>query len=297
MLQEDSIVPASNSFDDPISILDLDSKFNDFSTHYDNLQPVLEQAIPKAFQKLAVQHATAALKEDQSSFLSTWQPKLRVIVPDASQDSFTSDVELDTIPYASTSNVEVDLPYSYPEAFNMTSASGHSRFNALATRFNTDGLDLSNLQENMLSNAIDERVFTGISYWGSTHDYHTAVTNFSTLFTGLEGSDLNFLMDYTTLDETGALLLFLKFLTPKLGPFLSSRVILPLYKPGAFIAFLEASIYEARRHMARSMWQNSVNQRGSWATWYDSATRAADARDADFMEELERAIRRGAADR
>jgi hypothetical protein len=33
--------------------------------------------------------------------------------------------------------------------------------------------------------------------------------------------------------------------------------------------------------MARSMWQDSVNQRGFWATWYDSATREADAREAD----------------
>jgi hypothetical protein len=241
-LQEESI---SNSFDDPISILDLESKskfnFNDFSIHSDKLEAVLEQAIPKALQKLAVQHATAALGEDQLSFLNTWQPKLRVTVPDASQDLFTS-------------TFEVDRPYSYPEAFNMTSASAPARFNALATRFNTDGLDLSNLQEIMLSNAnIDQRVLTAISYWGSTHDYHTAVTNFSTLFIGLLANDLHFLMDYTTLDETGALFLFLKFLTPKLGPFLSSRLILPLYQPGAFIAFLEASIYEARKHMARSM--------------------------------------------
>lgn len=256
--------------DDPISSLDLESKFNDFSIHSDNLRLVHEQAVPKAFQKLAVQHATAALGEE-SSFLSTWQPKLRII----SQDSFTSDVEVDTIPFAGqdsfTSNV--DLPYSYPEAFNMTSASAYARFNALATRFNTDGSDLFNLQEGI--------------------DYHTAVKNFSTLLIGLDGSDLNFLMDYTTLDETKVLFLFLKLL--KLGPFLNSPLILSLYKPGAFIAFLEASIYEARKHMARSMWQNSVNERSAWATWYDSTTIKVDARAAAFMEELERARTRGAA--
>jgi hypothetical protein len=220
-----------NSLDDPISSLNLDSKFNDFSIHYDHLQLVLEQAVPKAVQKLAVQHVTAALDDEKLSFLTTWQPKLRII----SHDPFTSEVEVDTIPYAGqdsfTSNVEVDLPYSYPEAFNMTSASAHARFNALATKFNTDGSALFNLQESI--------------------DYHTAVKNFSTLLIGLDGSDLNFLMDFTTLDETKVLFLFLKFL--KLGPFLNSRLILPLYKPGAFLAFLEASIYEARKYMSRSM--------------------------------------------
>jgi hypothetical protein len=251
-LQEEPLLP--NSFDDPIARFNLESKFNDFSVHSDNLEVVLEQAIPKAFQKLAVQHATAALEEENLSFLSTWQPKLRVTVPDG-----TSNVELDTIPYASqdlfTSNVD---PYSYPEAFNMTHASGHSRFNALATRFNTNEPPF-NLQEVLLSNAnmIDEHVFTGIRYWDSIQnysDYLTAVIKFSTLFVGLNANDLNFLMDYTNLDETGALFLSLKFLTPKLGPFLSSRLILPLYKPGAFITFLENSIhYEARQHMTRSM--------------------------------------------
>jgi len=306
-LQEESLLPVFNSFNDPILSLNLESKFNDFSIHSDKLESVLEQAIPKAFQKLAVQHATAALGEEKSSFLSTWQPKLRITIPDASQDLVTSDVELDTIPYASqdlfTSNVEVDLPYSYPEAFNMTHASAEARFNALAPRFNTNGFDLFNLQEVMVSssNMIDERVFTGIRYWDSMqnyNDYRTAVINFSTLFIGLQGSDLNFLMDYTNWDETGALFLFLKFLIPKLGPFLSARLILPLYKPGAFIDFLEAAIYESQRHTARSMWQNSVNERGVWATWYDSATREADAWEAAHREAVEwarRAAERGAA--
>jgi hypothetical protein len=66
-LQEESLLPVFNSFDDPISCLNLESKFNDFSNHSDNLELVLEQAIPKAFQKLAVQHATAALDEENLS--------------------------------------------------------------------------------------------------------------------------------------------------------------------------------------------------------------------------------------
>jgi hypothetical protein len=50
--------------------------------------------------------------------------------------------------------------------------------------------------------------------------------------------------------------------------------------------------------MTRSMWQNFVNERGVWATWYDSATREVDTRDAAYIEALERAImaaKRGAA--
>jgi hypothetical protein len=197
-LQEES--PVFNYVDDSILSLNLD-KFNDFSIHSYNLESVLEQAIPKAFQKLAVQHATAALGEEKSSFLSTWQPKLRITIPDASQDLVTSDVELDTIPYASqdlfTSNVELDLPYSYPEAFNMTHASAEARFNAIAPRFNTNGPDLFNLQEVMVRNA---NMIDAIRCWDSMqnyNDYHTAVINFSTLFIDLQASDLNFLMDYT----------------------------------------------------------------------------------------------------
>jgi hypothetical protein len=106
------------------------------------------------------------------------------------------------------------------------------------------------------------------------------------------------LMDYPNWDETGVLFLSLKFLTLKLGPFLSSRLTLPLYKPGAFIAFLEESIYESRKYMTRSMWQNSVNERSFWATWYDSEAEEADAWEADRIEAEERARRaaeRGAA--
>ena len=203
-LQEEPLLPGFNSLDDPI----LKSKFNDFSIHSNNLESVLEQAIPKACQKLAVQHATAALEEEKSSFLSTWQPKLRITIPYDNPDLFTSNDELDTIPYASrdlfTSNdeLDLDLPYSYPEAFNMNHASAETRFNALAPRFNTNGPDLCNLQEVMLSNAnmTNDRVFTGIRCWDSMrnyNDYHAAVTNFSTLFSDLQDSDLIFLMDYT----------------------------------------------------------------------------------------------------
>jgi len=196
-LQEEP--PVFNYVDDSILSLNLD-KFNDFAIHSANLESVLEQAIPKAFQKLAVQHATAALGEEKSSFLTTWQPKLRITIPDASQDLVTSDVELDTIPYASdlfTSNVEVDLPFSYPEAFNMTHASAEARFNALAPRFNTNGSDLFNLQKVMVRNA---NMSDAMRCWDSIqnyNDYNQAVINFSTLFIGLQASDLNFLMDYT----------------------------------------------------------------------------------------------------
>jgi hypothetical protein len=183
-LQDESLLPIFNSFDDPISCLNLESKFNDFSNHSDNLELVLEQAIPKAFQKLAVQHATAALKEE-NSFLTSWQPKLRITTPDSSQDLFISNAD----------------PYSYPAAFNMTNASAHSRFKALAPRFNTNEPPLSNLQDIMVSNAnrMDENVHTGIRYWGSIQnyaDYHEAAIKFSTLFNGLDVNDLNFLMDY-----------------------------------------------------------------------------------------------------
>ena len=179
-LQEEP--PVFNYVDDSVLSLNLD-KFNDFSIHSKNLESVLEQAIPKAFQKLAVQHSTAALGEEKSSFLSTWQPKLRITIPDASQDLVTSDVE-------------VALPFSYPEAFNMTHASAEARFHALAPRFNINESDLVNLQNVMVRNA---NMSNAIRCWDSIqnyNDYRSAVINFSTLFIGLQASDLNFLLDY-----------------------------------------------------------------------------------------------------
>ena len=68
------------------------------------------------------------------------------------------------------------------------------------------------------------------------------VTRFSSILVEFSGADLTFLVKYATMDESGVLLLFHKILYNVLRCVLASQAIIALYKPGAFVGFLQKAI-------------------------------------------------------
>lgn len=72
--------------------------------------------------------------------------------------------------------------------------------------------------------------------------YSEMIVRFSTLFTHLTPLDHSFLLFFAEYDEKGLLLLCHRLLYCVLKSVLASQLIIALYKPGAFVTFLEKAL-------------------------------------------------------
>jgi hypothetical protein len=76
--------------------------------------------------------------------------------------------------------------------------------------------------------------------------YSEMILRFSKLLTHLTSIDQSFLLFFAQYDEKGLLLLCHKLIYGVLKSILASQLIIALYKPGAFITFLERSLQAAQ---------------------------------------------------
>jgi hypothetical protein len=220
------------TFEQKLSIILDDRKYSPtewitFSAHEAKFRPILEDLLKEANKKIAVLHAKTSVNTDrfdERSMLSCWQEGRDL----------------------STQN---NLFFNWPVA-RINNQSAYARFNCIKEKFTTQP-DLSRIRLEITENAgkIHESLLISKSIWGRlhTHDFYDEMgSRFTTLFTNLNLADLEFLVSYVQWDEHGVLFLFWKYIYCKLGYILSSQLIIAVYKPGAFIEFLNKAVIQAR---------------------------------------------------
>jgi hypothetical protein len=199
--------------------LDSDSTFpekvSNYIFHSTRFSEILPELIKESNQKIASRHLKATFVE--TGGLCDYDPLLR------------------------WRNLEVN------RLFGLFSASDNrvalSKFNQLEEKF-TEKPDIVGLKNEILNESTDVRKSLLISkqYWGKieTHGfYDEMITRFAKLFANLSMTELSFISYFISMDESGALFLFHKFIYTCLKCKLASQLIVALYKPGAFIAFFD----------------------------------------------------------